>query len=89
MKDNYQFLGNDFLLQNKVAENLYHNYAKDLPIIDYHIHSPPEEIAHNKTYSSITEVWLKGDHYKWRAMRANGMMKSTLQVMQMNKVEER
>ncbi len=67
------FLDKNFLLQNSVAEQLYHNYAKDLPIIDYHNHLPPDEIANDKTFSSITEVWLKGDHYKWRAMRANGV----------------
>jgi len=67
------FLGKNFLLQNSVAEQLYHNHAKDLPIIDYHNHLPPDEIANDKLFSSITEVWLKGDHYKWRAMRANGV----------------
>ena len=67
------FLGENFLLENSIAEQLYHNHAKDLPIIDYHNHLPPEEIATDKTFSSITEVWLKGDHYKWRAMRANGV----------------
>ena len=67
------FLNDDFLLQNDTAQKLYHDYAEDLPIIDYHNHLPPDEIANNKIYSSITEVWLKGDHYKWRAMRANGI----------------
>ncbi|MDA8693088.1 glucuronate isomerase [Saprospiraceae bacterium] len=67
------FLNDHFLLQNSTAEKLYHDYAKDLPIIDYHNHLPPDEIANDKTFSSITEVWLKGDHYKWRAMRANGI----------------
>ena len=67
------FLNENFLLQNSIAEQLYHNHAKDLPIIDYHNHLPPDEIANDKTFSSITEVWLKGDHYKWRAMRANGI----------------
>ena len=67
------FLDKNFLLQNSIAEQLYHNHAKDLPIIDYHNHLPPEEIATDKTFDSITEVWLKGDHYKWRAMRANGI----------------
>jgi len=67
------FLDDNFLLQNTTAELLYHDYAKSLPIIDYHNHLPPDEIASNKKFSSITEVWLKGDHYKWRAMRANGV----------------
>jgi glucuronate isomerase len=67
------FLSDNFLLQTSAAEDLYHNYAKGLPIIDYHNHLPPEEIASNKNFSTITEVWLNGDHYKWRAMRANGI----------------
>ena len=67
------FLNDHFLLHNATAEKLYHEYAKDLPIIDYHNHLPPDEIANNKTFSTITEIWLKGDHYKWRAMRANGI----------------
>jgi len=76
MTNNYNFLGEIFLLQNVVAQHLYHNHAKDLPIIDYHNHLPPDEIANNKTYGSLTDVWLKGDHYKWRAMRANAILKS-------------
>lgn len=67
------FLNDNFLLQNSTAELLYHDYAKLLPIIDYHNHLPPDEVASNKQFATITEVWLKGDHYKWRAMRANGI----------------
>ncbi len=67
------FLNENFLLQNSTAERLYHDFAKDLPIIDYHNHLPPDEIANDKQFSNITEIWLKGDHYKWRAMRANGI----------------
>lgn len=63
----------DFLLYSKQAKVLYHDYAKDLPIIDYHNHLPPQEIAENKKFSSLTEIWLKGDHYKWRAQRALGV----------------
>src|SRR5690606_32625556 len=63
----------DFLLYSKQAKVLYHDYAKDLPIIDYHNHLPPNEIAENKKFSTITEIWLKGDHYKWRAMRTLGV----------------
>jgi len=73
MADDYQFLGEDFLLQNDVAAFLYHTHAKELPIIDYHNHLRPEDIANNKQFTNITEAWLKGDHYKWRAMRANGV----------------
>ncbi len=67
------FLDDHFLLQNSTAEKLYHDFAEALPIIDYHNHLPPDEIANDKTFLTITEVWLKGDHYKWRAMRANGI----------------
>ncbi|MFK7970117.1 MAG: glucuronate isomerase [Bacteroidia bacterium] len=67
------FLDENFLLQTKTAERLYHGYAKDLPIIDYHNHLSPEEIATDKNFPTLTEIWLKGDHYKWRAMRANGI----------------
>ena len=67
------FLNEDFLLQSPTAQQLYHGYAAKMPIIDYHNHLPPDEIATNKTFKTITEVWLKGDHYKWRAMRANGV----------------
>jgi glucuronate isomerase len=63
----------DFLLQTEQARTLYHDYAADMPIIDYHCHLPPAEIAADKRYRSITEVWLGGDHYKWRAMRTNGI----------------
>jgi len=67
------FLDDNFLLQNSIAEKLYHDFARGLPIIDYHNHLPPDEIVNDKVFSTITEVWLKGDHYKWRAMRANGI----------------
>ncbi|MEM6804555.1 MAG: glucuronate isomerase [Bacteroidota bacterium] len=67
------FLDDHFLLENKTAETLYHEYARHMPIIDYHNHLSPGEIFENKTFKNLTEVWLKGDHYKWRAMRANGV----------------
>jgi len=63
----------DFLLYSDTAKILYHNYAKDLPIIDYHNHLPPSEISSDKKFKNLTEIWLKGDHYKWRAMRAFGI----------------
>ena len=63
----------DFLLETEVAKRLYYEVAKDLPIIDYHCHLSPELIATNHRFRSITEIWLEGDHYKWRAMRANGV----------------
>ncbi len=68
-----KFLGPDFLLQSEPAKYLYHEHAADLPIIDYHNHLPPDEIAADKVFQNITQIWLKGDHYKWRAMRANGI----------------
>ncbi len=67
------FPGDDFLLENDFAAGLYHQFAAGLPIIDYHNHLPPEEIAVDKQFGNITQVWLQGDHYKWRAMRANGV----------------
>jgi len=67
------FLNEHFLLDNKFSQKLYHDFAVDMPIIDYHNHLPPDEIASNKKFKNITEIWLKGDHYKWRAMRANGI----------------
>ena len=67
------FLDNDFLLFSGTAATLYHGYAKDLPIIDYHNHLPPEEIAQDKQFENLTQIWLNGDHYKWRAMRAFGI----------------
>lgn len=67
------FLDDNFLLQSKVAEELYHNYAKNQPIIDYHNHLIPDQIANNISFENLTQVWLYGDHYKWRAMRTNGV----------------
>jgi glucuronate isomerase len=68
-----KFMDEDFLLNNKTAIKLYNKYAKDMPILDYHCHVPSQEIAEDKKYSDITEIWLGGDHYKWRAMRSNGV----------------
>lgn len=67
------FIDADFLLETEAAKELYRNHASILPIIDYHCHLSPQEIADDKTFSTITELWLGGDHYKWRAMRANGI----------------
>lgn len=68
-----QFMDKDFLLSTETAKQLYHNYAATVPIIDYHCHIDPKEIAENKNYETITQVWLGGDHYKWRQMRSNGV----------------
>ncbi|MDB5017620.1 MAG: Uronate isomerase [Mucilaginibacter sp.] len=70
MKD---FLKEDFLLETKTARQLYFEYAVGLPIIDYHCHLPPNEIAGDINFDNLTQIWLLGDHYKWRAMRANGI----------------
>jgi glucuronate isomerase len=67
------FLTDDFLLQGKVAKRLYHDHVKHLPIIDYHCHLAPDEIAADKQFSNLTDIWLKGDHYKWRAQRSLGV----------------
>ena len=67
------FLSDNFLLQTKSAQNLFHNYAKQMPVFDYHCHLPVKEIAQNKKFTNLTRIWLNGDHYKWRAMRANGI----------------
>lgn len=72
-EDKVGFLDDNFLLHSKTAEILYHDYAKDLPIIDFHCHLPPAEIAGNKQFDNLTQIWLEGDHYKMRAMRANGV----------------
>src|SRR5690606_12488666 len=67
------FLDEQFLLNTKTAQLLYHGYAAEMPIIDYHCHLPPQQIAENTQFDNITQVWLNGDHYKWRAMRTNGI----------------
>ncbi|SDM23527.1 glucuronate isomerase [Sediminibacillus halophilus] len=67
------FMDEDFLLETETAKQLYHDYAKSMPIFDYHCHLTAQEIAEDKRFSSITELWLGGDHYKWRVLRANGV----------------
>jgi glucuronate isomerase len=68
-----KFMDKDFLLNSETALKLYEDYAKDMPIFDYHCHLNADEIAEDKKYKNITEVWLYGDHYKWRLMRTNGI----------------
>ena len=68
-----RFLDENFLLESETACTLYHEHAANLPIIDYHCHLNPKEIAEDHRFRSITELWLSGDHYKWRALRANGI----------------
>jgi glucuronate isomerase len=71
-----QFLDESFLLHTKTAEKLYHEFAKEVPIIDYHNHLPPQQIAEDICFENLTQAWLYGDHYKWRAMRTNGVDES-------------
>ena len=66
------FMDDNFLLSNRTAEVLYHEYAKDMPIFDYHNHLIPQELAEDTKFETLFDVWLAGDHYKWRAMRTNG-----------------
>ncbi len=68
-----EFMGKDFLLNSETAKHLYHDYASKMPIIDYHCHISQKEIYEDRQFSTISEVWLGGDHYKWRQMRANGI----------------
>ena len=67
------FMDKDFLLSTETAKTLFHEYAETMPIIDYHCHLSPAEILNDRKYENITELWLGADHYKWRAMRSNGV----------------
>src|SRR5512133_1889244 len=67
------FINEDFLLTCKTARKLYHDFAEDLPVIDFHCHLSPAMIAQDIKFSNLTQAWLEGDHYKWRAMRGNGI----------------
>lgn len=71
-----KFIDQDFLLDTKTARQLYHDFAAGMPIIDYHCHLPPDQIANDINFKNLTQVWLYGDHYKWRAMRTNGIDES-------------
>ena len=68
-----KFMDKDFLLSSKTAKTLYHKYAAHMPIVDYHCHVSPKEIYENKRFENISQVWLSGDHYKWRVMRSNAV----------------
>ena len=68
-----KYMDEDFLLTTKAARELYHRHAEKMPIIDYHCHLPPQEIAEDRRWDDISQVWLGGDHYKWRQMRSNGV----------------
>jgi glucuronate isomerase len=68
-----KFIHDDFLLRTRTAARLYHQFAEGQPICDYHCHLSPRDIAQNRQFKNLFEIWLEGDHYKWRAMRANGV----------------
>jgi glucuronate isomerase len=70
------FIHEDFLLSTKIGRRLYHEFAQNEPILDYHCHLPPQDVAANRRFKNLFEIWLEGDHYKWRAMRANGLDES-------------
>ena len=67
------FIHPDFLLETETAKTLYHDYAKALPIIDYHCHLSPKYISEDRVFDSVSKLWLDGDHYKWRALRTLGI----------------
>ena len=71
-------INDNFLLKSETARQFYNDYAKDMPIIDYHYHINPKEIAEDRKFNNITEVWLNGDHYKWRLIRSNGVDESEI-----------
>ena len=72
------FMDKDFLLTTETAKKLYHEVAEKMPIIDYHCHISPQDIAEARKFDNISQVWLGGDHYKWRLMRANGVTEDTV-----------
>ncbi|MHC5157585.1 MAG: glucuronate isomerase [Planctomycetota bacterium] len=72
------FMDPDFLLQTKTAQTLYHEHAAPMPIFDYHCHLPPQQVADDIRFENITQAWLAGDHYKWRAMRSNGIDEASI-----------
>lgn len=71
------FMDKDFLLETETAKKLFHDYAEKTPILDYHCHINPKEIAEDRQFDNITQVWLGGDHYKWRLMRCAGVPENT------------
>jgi len=70
------FIHDDFLLETDTARRIYHTFAEPEPILDFHCHLPPEDVASNRRFANLFEIWLEGDHYKWRAMRAAGVDES-------------
>ena len=68
-----KFMNEDFLLTTQLARKLYHQHAANMPIYDYHNHLSPKDMASHRRFNNLYELWLEGDHYKWRAMRSNGV----------------
>src|SRR5215217_3614192 len=68
-----KFIHEDFLLGTRTGRRLYHQFAETEPVLDYHCHLSPRDIAENRQFNNLFEIWLEGDHYKWRAMRSNGV----------------
>ena len=85
-KNTDSFIQENFLLQNKTAERLFFENAISMPIIDYHNHLPPDVIAANQPFEGINEIWLDGDHYKWRAMRSLGIPEKFIKILRQNKI---
>ena len=79
------YLKDNFLLSNKTAERLYFNYAQDMPIFDYHCHLSEKQILENKPFADLFEIWLSGDHYKWRLMRNFGVNEAYITGEKSNK----
>lgn len=77
------FMGKNFLLTTDTAKELFHDYAENMPIIDYHCHINPKEIYEDRKFENITQVWLGGDHYKWRQSVLTVLTRSTSQEMQL------
>ena len=80
-----KFMDEDFLLTSDAAKKLYHDYAENMPIVDYHCHINPQEICEDRKFENITQVWLGGDHYKWRQMRSNGVDEKSQVMLQIVK----
>ncbi len=72
------FMTEDFLLKNDIARTLYHKYAAPMPIYDFHCHLSPQEIADDRRFDNLGQIWLEGDHYKWRALRSAGVDESLI-----------
>ena len=80
-----KFMDRDFLLSTPTAQKLFHEYAENTPVLDYHCHINPKEIAEDRVFDNITQVWLGGDHYKWRFMRSSSHNNTGVKSMTIRK----